>query len=48
MKYKMRKAGNSLAVTIPSYIVENLNLKNGDTMKIELQGQKIILRKEEN
>lgn len=47
MKYRARKVGNSLSVTIPSFVVETLDLKNGDELNIELEKKKIIIRKEE-
>lgn len=46
MKYKVRKTGNSLVVTIPTFVTKSLGLKNGTEVTIEMQGNKIIIRKE--
>ena len=47
MRYKARKVGNSISVTIPSFVVKSLDLKNGDYLSIELEKKKIIIKKEE-
>lgn len=47
MKYTARKNGNSLAITIPIFIRDKLNIQNGDKINIDLQGKKIIITKEE-
>ena len=46
MKYKVRKTGNSLVVTIPTFVPKSLGLKNGTEATIEMQGNKIIIRQE--
>lgn len=46
MKYKVRKTGNSLGITIPIFVTKSLGLKNGTEVTIEMQGKKIIIRKE--
>ena len=46
MKYKARKTGNSLVVTIPTFVAKSLELKNGTEVNIELQKDKMIIRKE--
>lgn len=46
MKFKARKVGNSLSITIPSFVANTLNIKNGDELDIELEKKKIIIRKE--
>lgn len=46
MKYKVRKTGNSLVITIPTFVTKSLALKNGTEVSIEMQGNKIIIRKE--
>lgn len=48
MKYKARKSGNSIAVTIPTFICSNLDIKDGDNVDIKMQGRKIVIEKEEN
>lgn len=37
---KIFKTGNSLAVTVPSYFVQALGLKAGDTVKVKIQVEK--------
>jgi len=46
MLYKARKQGNSIAITIPQYIIKMLEIKDGDKMAINLQGKKIIIKKD--
>lgn len=45
MKYKARKVGNSLSITIPTFVAKSLNINNGDEVDIEMQNKKIIIRK---
>lgn len=47
MKYKARKVGNSIGVTIPTFVAETLEIKNGTPLNIELDKKRIIIRKEE-
>lgn len=47
MKYKARKNGNSIAVTIPTFICNLLNIQDGNMLDIKVQGKKIIIEKEE-
>lgn len=47
MKYKARKNGNAITVTIPSYICNILNIQDGDKLEVKLQGKKILIEKEE-
>ncbi|MEQ9090965.1 MAG: AbrB/MazE/SpoVT family DNA-binding domain-containing protein [Balneola sp.] len=35
METKVRKVGNSLGLTLPKNVVEELHLKDGDTLSIE-------------
>jgi antitoxin component of MazEF toxin-antitoxin module len=46
MQYTIRKSGNSLVLTIPTFIAKTLEMKNGTKVDIELQNKKIIIRKE--
>lgn len=46
MQYKARKVGNSLGVTIPSFVVKQLNIKDGDNLSLKLKDKEIIIRKE--
>lgn len=43
MDTKISKWGNSLAVRIPSVLVEDANLRDGLEMEIEAREEKIIL-----
>ena len=47
MKYKARKIGNSIGVTIPTFVTNMLGIKNGTPLNIELEKKKIIISKEE-
>lgn len=48
MKYKARKSGNSIAVTIPTFLCNTLEIQDGTNLEIKLQGKKIIIEKEGN
>lgn len=43
METKIRKIGNSLGVTIPKQLIEELHLKSGDKVTIEKKGDNIEL-----
>ncbi len=45
LKVKVQRVGNSLRVAIPSPIAEELKIKVGDTMGIDIENGRIILRK---
>jgi len=40
---KLRKVGNSTAVTLPASVVEALNLRENDEIAVEIAGDRIIL-----
>ena len=42
---KLRKAGNSLAITVPKTWLQQLDLKEGDYVLLEKILDKIVLRK---
>lgn len=44
METKIRKIGNSLGVTLPKQLIDELHLKNGDTLTIEQNGTNIELK----
>lgn len=46
LKRKIIHMGNSLRIAIPSEIIEKLQLKAGDTLKINTDDSKIIMWKE--
>lgn len=43
METKIRKIGNSLGVTLPKQLIEDLHLKKGDKLTIETQGSGLKL-----
>jgi AbrB family looped-hinge helix DNA binding protein len=47
LKVSVVKVGNSLRIAVPKPVVDQLNLKIGDMMEITLEGEKMIVRKEE-
>jgi antitoxin component of MazEF toxin-antitoxin module len=42
---KIRLVGNALTVTIPSFIVDQLGLKKGDKLSVQIIGSQIIYQK---
>lgn len=44
METKIRKIGNSLGVTLPKQLINELHLKNGDTLTIEINGPNLELK----
>ncbi len=44
LKVKVRKIGNSLAISIPSVLRELLALKEGEEMKLELTKEGVVAR----
>lgn len=47
-KVKLGKVGNSFKVTIPSEMVQDLGWKEGDILRIGLNGQFVTIRKDKN
>jgi len=45
IRLKLRKIGNSLLITIPSQIVDDLKLKAGDDMLLDVKDSTIVVRK---
>lgn len=45
MKYKARKSGNAIVITIPAFVRQTLNIKDKDELSIKLEGKKIIVEK---
>lgn len=43
METKIRKIGNSLGVTLPKQLIDELHLKKGDKLTIETQGSALKL-----
>lgn len=44
METKIRKIGNSLGVTLPKQIIDELHLKNGDKVTIQRKGSNLELK----
>jgi putative addiction module antidote len=44
MKTKIRKIGNSLGVTLPKQLIDELHLKRGDKLAIEKKGNNLELK----
>jgi len=44
MKTKIRKIGNSLGVTLPKQLIDELHLKCGDKLAIEKKGTNLELK----
>jgi putative addiction module antidote len=44
METKVRKVGNSLGLTLPKNVVEELHLKEGDTLSIETKDGNLNLK----
>lgn len=44
MEAKIRKVGNSLGVILPKQMIEELNLKTGDKLRIERKGSNLQLQ----
>lgn len=45
IRLKLRKIGNSLLITIPSQVVDDLKLKAGDNMLLDVKDSSIVVRK---
>jgi antitoxin component of MazEF toxin-antitoxin module len=45
IRLKLRKIGNSLLLTIPSQVVDDLKLKAGDDMLLDVKDSTIVVRK---
>ncbi len=44
MKVKIAKWGNSLAVRLPKRLADELRLKAGDTIELEVRGSELVIR----
>jgi AbrB family looped-hinge helix DNA binding protein len=45
IRLKLRKIGNSLLITIPSQVVDDLKLKAGDDMLLDVKDSTIVIRR---
>jgi len=46
IRLKLRKMGNSFMVAIPSQEIDDLKLKVGDNMLLDVRDSRILIRKE--
>lgn len=47
LKLKLRRIGNSMMIAIPSQVVNDLKLKAGNEMLLDIKGTMIVIRKNE-
>jgi AbrB family looped-hinge helix DNA binding protein len=47
IRLKLRRIGSSFMIAIPSQVVEDLKLKLGDSVLLDVRDSKIIVRKED-
>ena len=45
LRLKLRKIGNSFMIAIPSQVVNDLKLKAGDDMLLDVNDSKVVIRK---
>ena len=45
IRLKLRRVGNSIMIAIPSQVVEELKIKSGDNMLLDIMDGKIVIRK---
>jgi AbrB family looped-hinge helix DNA binding protein len=48
IRLKLRRVGNSIMIAVPSQVVDDLKLKAGDAMMLDVKDSKIIIRKEDS
>jgi antitoxin component of MazEF toxin-antitoxin module len=46
LRLKLRRIGNSLMIAIPSQVVDDLKLKAGDYMLLDIKDSAIVVRKQ--
>jgi len=46
IRLRLRKIGNSFMVAIPSQVIDDLKLKVGDNMLLDVKDSRILIRKE--
>jgi antitoxin component of MazEF toxin-antitoxin module len=46
LRIKLRRIGNSLMIAIPSQVVDDLKLKAGDYMLLDIKDSAIVVRKQ--
>jgi antitoxin component of MazEF toxin-antitoxin module len=48
LKRKVRKIGDSLTINIPVEIIDILKFKEGELLFVDVEGDKMIVKREEN
>jgi antitoxin component of MazEF toxin-antitoxin module len=46
LRLKLRKIGSSFMIAVPSQVIKDLKLKQGDNMLLDVSNSTIIIRKE--
>ncbi len=46
IRLKLRRVGNSVMIAIPSQVIDDMHLKAGDAMLLDVKDSHIIIRKE--
>ena len=47
LRLKLRKVGNSMMIAVPSQVVNDLKLKAGNEMLLDVKGTTILIRKKD-
>lgn len=47
IRLKLRKVGNSIMIAIPSQVIDDLKLKAGDKMLLDVRENSILIRKQD-
>lgn len=47
IRLKLRRIGNSVMIAIPSQVIEDLKLKPGDNMLLDVKENTILIRKQD-
>jgi AbrB family looped-hinge helix DNA binding protein len=48
LRLKLRKIGNSVMIAIPTQVMEDLGLKAGDKMLVDIRDSTIVIRKDKS
>jgi antitoxin component of MazEF toxin-antitoxin module len=46
LRLKLRKIGNSLMIAIPSQVIQDLHLRAGDVMLLDVKNSSISIKKQ--
>lgn len=47
IRLKLRKIGNDFMIAIPSQVIDDLKLKIGDDMLLDVKDSKVVIRKKQ-